>query len=251
MALKKPALFPQLLKFLLQSVAIFLKFITGIKTGGPIFYSKTVFFLEHFWWFLFLTGSIVYILDVLDRLIYKVCPFAAGGIVVGSVYWSAVTYGAVTVMQVLGHKEGLDVMERADPLFLLIGLPTIPVMLILSKMIRWEDYILKLWRKHSPKLPFWSYFFPEIGSSMLPRVPTELMPMADPISATRVLCGALIFPTIATMCGKLMFGSLHSNLQRTMLVSCLLFNNSTTKVYKSNGQIAYENTIRRHINTIK
>ncbi|XP_022094346.1 E3 ubiquitin-protein ligase MARCH5-like isoform X2 [Acanthaster planci] len=162
-------------------------------------------------------GSIVYILDVLDRLIYKVCPFAAGGIVVGSVYWSAVTYGAVTVMQVLGHKEGLDVMERADPLFLLIGLPTIPVMLILSKMIRWEDYLLRLWRKHSPKLPFWSYFYPELGGGILPRVPTELMPMADPISATRVLCGALIFPTIATMCGKLMFGSLHSNLQRTVL----------------------------------
>ena len=59
---------------------------------------------------------------------------------VGSIYWTAVTYGAVTVMQVVGHKEGLDVMERADPLFLLIGLLTIPVMLILGKMIRWEDY---------------------------------------------------------------------------------------------------------------
>ena len=55
---------------------------------------------------------------------------------VGSIYWTAVTYGAVTVMQVVGHKEGLDVMERADPLFLLIGLLTIPVMLILGKMIR-------------------------------------------------------------------------------------------------------------------
>ena len=61
--------------------------------------------------------------------------------------------------QVLGHKEGLNVMEKADPLFLLIGLPTIPVMLILGKMVRWEDYILRLWRKHSPKLPLLNYFF--------------------------------------------------------------------------------------------
>jgi len=67
---------------------------------------------------------------------------------------------------VVGHKEGLDVMERADPLFLLIGLPTIPVMLILGKMIRWEDYVLRLWRKYSNKLqilnsifPGWSTFF--------------------------------------------------------------------------------------------
>jgi len=28
---------------------------------------------------------------------------------VGSVFWTAVTYGAVTIMQVLGHKEGLNV----------------------------------------------------------------------------------------------------------------------------------------------
>ena len=58
----------------------------------------------------------------------------------------------LSVSQVVGHKEGLDVMERADPLFLLIGLPTIPVMLILGKMIRWEDYVLRLWRKYSNKL---------------------------------------------------------------------------------------------------
>ena len=168
-------------------------------------------------------GPIVYILDLVDRFIYKVCPFAAGGIVVGSVYWTAVTYGAVTVMQVLGHKEGLDVMERADPLFLLIGLPTIPVMLILGKMVRWEDYVLRMWRKHSPKLPFWSYLFPEesVKTPIMPRIPTEPQPISDPISATRVLCGALIFPTIATMCGKLMFTSLHSNLQRTILV-CMI-----------------------------
>ena len=63
--------------------------------------------------------------------------------------------------QVLGHKEGLNVMERADPLFLLIGLPTIPVMLILGKMVRWEDYVLKLWRKHSAKLPLLNYLFPD------------------------------------------------------------------------------------------
>ena len=41
---------------------------------------------------------------------------------------------------------------------LLIGLPTIPLILILSKMVRWEDYLLRLWRKYSPKLPGFSLF---------------------------------------------------------------------------------------------
>ncbi len=51
-------------------------------------------------------------------------------------------------------------MEKADPLFLLIGLPTIPIVLILGRMIRWEEAVLKFWRKHSVKLPLMNYLFP-------------------------------------------------------------------------------------------
>lgn len=139
-------------------------------------------------------------------------------------------------------------MERADPLFLLIGLPTIPVMLILGKMIRWEDYVLRLWRKYSNKLQILNSIFPggllrvpSIPSCQsavaaatwltavrvwvsagigcpVPRIPAEASPLADHVSATRILCGALVFPTIATIVGKLMFSSVNSNLQRTILV---------------------------------
>lgn len=52
-------------------------------------------------------------------------------------------------VKVVGHKKGLYLMERADPLFLLMGLPTIPVMLVLGKMIHWEDYIVRLWHRYS------------------------------------------------------------------------------------------------------
>lgn len=45
-------------------------------------------------------GTVVLILDIADSFIYKGCPFFAAGIVVGAVYWCAVTYGAITVMQV-------------------------------------------------------------------------------------------------------------------------------------------------------
>uniref|UniRef100_A0A803XKD1 E3 ubiquitin-protein ligase MARCHF5 n=1 Tax=Meleagris gallopavo TaxID=9103 RepID=A0A803XKD1_MELGA len=174
-------------------------------------------------------GPVVYVLDLADRLISKACPFAAAGIMVGSIYWTAVTYGAVTVMQVVGHKEGLDVMERADPLFLLIGLPTIPVMLILGKMIRWEDYVLRLWRKYSNKLQILNSIFPGIGCPV-PRIPAEANPLADHVSATRILCGALVFPTIATIVGKLMFSSVNSNLQRTILMKCKMTEGVVTQL---------------------
>lgn len=45
-------------------------------------------------------GPVIVLLDAVDVVIYKVCPFVAAGVVVGSIYWTAVTYGAVTVMQV-------------------------------------------------------------------------------------------------------------------------------------------------------
>ena len=37
---------------------------------------------------------------------------------------------SVCTCQVLGHKEGLNVMEGVDPIFLLICLPSIPVVLM-------------------------------------------------------------------------------------------------------------------------
>lgn len=51
-------------------------------------------------WCFLVSGPVVYVLDLADRLISKAGPFAAAGIMVGSIYWTAVTYGAVTVMQV-------------------------------------------------------------------------------------------------------------------------------------------------------
>lgn len=165
------------------------------------------------------SGIFVRILDTIDRIICKACPFIAGGILVGSVYWTAVTYGAVTIMQVLGHKEGLNVMEKADPLIMLIGLPTIPVMLMLGRLIRWEEAVLKFWRKHSTKLPLMNLIFNPSGESdYLPRTPAVAYASnSDPVSFTRTICGGLILPTIATIVGKLLFQRINSNFQRSII----------------------------------
>lgn len=46
-------------------------------------------------------------------------------------------------------------MEQADPLFLLVGLPTIPIMLVLGKMVRWDHYLLKLWWRHAGRFVYY------------------------------------------------------------------------------------------------
>ena len=156
----------------------------------------------------------------------KVCPMLTGSFVVGSLYWTAVTFGAVSVMQVMGHKRGLEIMEQADPLFLLVGLPTIPFALLLSEMIRWEDHLLATWRKQSQKWWIIRKLFGAITDECrrhaVFREPTE--PYNGPMNVTRttrILCSALMMPTFATACGNYMFARIHSPVKRTLLGGCM------------------------------
>lgn len=52
----------------------------------------------------------------------------------------------------------------------------------------------------------------------LPRIPAEGSYGGDHLSVSRTLCGALIFPSIASLVGRLLFRRVTSNLQRTILV---------------------------------
>uniref|UniRef100_A0AAY4E424 E3 ubiquitin-protein ligase MARCHF5 n=1 Tax=Denticeps clupeoides TaxID=299321 RepID=A0AAY4E424_9TELE len=90
------------------------------------------------------------------------------------------------------------------------------VMLVLGKMIRWEDYVVRLWQRHSAKLQMLSGIVPGIGRP-LPRIPSDGGFGGDHLSVSRTLCGALIFPSIANLVGRLMFRRVTSNLQRTIL----------------------------------
>lgn len=60
----------------------------------------------------------------------------------------------------MGQENGLELMESADPLMLLVGLPTIPVALILGKLINWEDTALMFLRRNARKVPVLKYILP-------------------------------------------------------------------------------------------
>ncbi|KAK9501935.1 hypothetical protein O3M35_012566 [Rhynocoris fuscipes] len=158
---------------------------------------------------------IVILLDKVDALVYKMCPFIAAGIMVGSLYWTAVTYGAVTVMQIAGQEGAMEVMDRVEPAVLLTALPTIPVALIVLKMFHWEDSLLVFLRKTSPSLPVLNYLLPGPVMNESGRV-TEV-PVTEGMCCTRVFTGALLLPTIASVCGNMFFSSIPSSVQRTLI----------------------------------
>ncbi len=163
-------------------------------------------------------GPVLIIIDYSDKVINRISPIIAGGVVLGSLYWSAVTYGAITIMQTVGHKDALELMEKEDPLFLFVFLPIIPFGLILGRMIKWEDYLLQLWRKHSAKLWFQNGEHDDAA-----RVPVEAGNGIDFAYSTRILCGALLLPTFASACGNYFFKNVNSAFKRTLLVSFCIF----------------------------
>ncbi|XP_049880804.1 E3 ubiquitin-protein ligase MARCHF5-like [Pectinophora gossypiella] len=166
-------------------------------------------------------GAFVALLDAMEEITHKICPFIAGGVLLGSIYWIAITYGAVTVMQVVGHREGLEMMESADPLVLLVLLPTIPVTLISAKMYNWEDSVLLFLRKYCAKIPALAYILPfgsvegDRGAVLPGQQPNNST--SNHLSPTRIFCSALLLPTISTIIGKIFFRSIQNNLHRTIL----------------------------------
>jgi len=173
------------------------------------------------------------------KLVDKVCPLLTGSFLVGSLYWTAVTFGAVSVMQIMGHKHGLEIMEEADPLFLLVGLPTIPFALLLGEMIRWEDRLLAAWRKQSQKWWIIRKLFGSIAEEHMHysvfREPAEPNNGSMNVArTTRVLCSALMMPTFATACGNYLFGRINSPVKRTVFggIVFLLFRGLLKMYYK-------------------
>ncbi|XP_063715403.1 E3 ubiquitin-protein ligase MARCHF5-like [Symsagittifera roscoffensis] len=175
-------------------------------------------------------SNFIRFLEMYEKWIQKSCPILSAGVAAGAIYWTSVSYGAFTLMQILGAREGLELLEKGDPLFLLIGMPAIPVCLVLGKLVKWEDLVLKLWRKHSKRVMDFFHAshrgtFPyqrdlttgQMTSQQAARDPVEAAIISDPVSATRVLCGALVLPTISLLFGKVFFQNVQTSLQRTLL----------------------------------
>lgn len=125
------------------------------------------------------------------------------------------------VLQVVGHEEGLRILEDTDHIFLMVALPAIPVCLVLGRMIRWEEAILRYLQHRQRKnfrmlgliLPI-----PEDSENNSQQDNNQISRnISDTLSTTRVLCGALLLPSISSIVGRVLFSSVRNNLHRTLL----------------------------------
>ncbi|XP_020803913.1 E3 ubiquitin-protein ligase MARCH5-like [Drosophila serrata] len=157
-------------------------------------------------------GHLGMALEALDIVISGMCSLLTSGIIVCWLYWTAVTFGAVTFLQVVGHDNGMAIMQSSDPILLLIGLPIIPIGLIVSRLIRWDDAILHVIQgrrtmadnnEQQDENGYLSYRDPPLVS--------------ESTSVARIFCGALLLPTISSIVGRILFDSVKNTFHRTLL----------------------------------
>ncbi len=68
-----------------------------------------------------------------------------------------------------------------------------------------------------PKTPILRSILPVFAYEPENRVQSSLPPFHDPVSVTRIFCGALLFPTVAAFLGARLYKNVPSQLQRTLL----------------------------------
>lgn len=144
----------------------------------------------------------------------------------GSVYWCCGSFGFISIIQVMGYEEGRRMIGESDPLLLVVGLPVIPITLILAKLIKWEDYILQLWKRKANQIPRpLSYLIespPKKSRSSCDQILLD-PGFNDPVGCTRMICGALLLPTVSALVGEIFFSRFSSSQWRRSLIGGFAF----------------------------
>lgn len=168
----------------------------------------------------------VKLIEQYDKLLYGSSPFVAVSVVLSSIYLCCGSYGFISIIQVMGYGEGRRLIDEADILVLIIGLPAIPIALVLAKLIKWEDFILKLWRRSACSLPRpLSYIIDKPPAN--PRANCDQLLLDpgfnEPLGCTRMICGALLLPTVSALVGKIFFSHIEGPQWRRSLLGGLAF----------------------------
>lgn len=90
-----------------------------------------------------------------------------------------------------------------------------------GKLIKWEDQYLRIWRNHYKTLPILKFFFkeppPETGRESCEKILLGRENFQNSISSARMICSALLLPSISNLIGNYFFKDVESVLNRTLL----------------------------------
>merc|ERR1712150_170312 len=163
-------------------------------------------------------NTFILLMDLCETVSRIGFPVLTIGLSAVCLYWCGLSFGAVTVLQVLGHERGQEMLNRTHPVILGATLPLIPTGLLVGKFFPWEELALRGIRRVLPKIPLCRYIFPIFcqQQTTCPHAAT-VPPSQYVISIPRTICGAMLFPTISTIFGSIFYQNVESTIHRTML----------------------------------
>ncbi|XP_039498831.1 E3 ubiquitin-protein ligase MARCHF5 [Drosophila santomea] len=167
-------------------------------------------------------------LERLDMCYERLCPSVLVGILAANVYFSAVTYGALTLLELAGYSAGMKLLQE-DPSLLMILLPSVPTLLLLGRMVRWEDCVIRWLRWYNrraipdehldaagqplPGAPLDDGYFDELEREY----PDADGPLGAAFGteqlgrASTSFCIALSLPTISLLLGRTLYAGIYEN----------------------------------------
>ncbi|EDW52754.1 E3 ubiquitin-protein ligase MARCH5 [Drosophila sechellia] len=175
-------------------------------------------------------------LERLDKCCERMCPSVLMGILAATVYFSAVIYGALTLLELAGNDTGMKLLQE-DPSLLMIMLPSVPTLLLLSRLVRWEDCVIRWLRRRNrrtiPAEQLDAVGLPLPGAPLSDEYFDELErehPVSDGLiggnlateqlgRAATSFCIALSLPTISVVLGQKLYGRIY---EENKLLSILL-----------------------------
>ena len=171
------------------------------------------------------------IIERLDRSVTNVfSPIGITTLGFFTLYYTALSYGFV-VIGIMGGRAGLTRLvasSSSHPMLVIIGVPMIPVGLVLLEAAELEEKTLLLWRKKvSPfisQLPVFgsiiNYLWPSLTRE--PFIGNQMGGVASTVDyLARSISGGLMLPFVGYAIGRTLFKSRTSNVERTLLVSGL------------------------------
>ncbi|BES89147.1 e3 ubiquitin-protein ligase [Nesidiocoris tenuis] len=179
-------------------------------------------------------GILVQLIDAVDNLFDHFSSLIVDCCVLASLYWSALTYGAMTVVYVGGHRS-TDVVQSIHPTVVLMGLPLIPLATILVGSIEWEIHLGRILVAVLRPIPFVGRVVRNASDDSAVALVNRRI--SDRMLSTRKCITSLFLPAIAKLCGDLFYSSTSSVLRRFLAGGVTFIGVKTTITYYHKRQI--------------
>ena len=165
-------------------------------------------------------GPVLVCLETIDRIVMKAAPVGLATAVGMALYWNSFSYGMFTVYTVLGKEDTQALLEKGDPILIVVGVPIVPLGLIILNAVPWEERLLRLYYEvlgpRMRKNRFLRYLAPAESTTTKQIFTTEQNSLP---SLARTICGSLLFPYLSAGIGKLFFSGVSKNWKRAIFVS--------------------------------